>query len=112
MADRIASWTELAAGCEIPWISLHSDSLIAAMALSQRDQSVLDFERSWWLIPGPKARAIQENLDMSATQYYRILRRLVDDVDAAHYDPLTVRRLQRSTSKMTVRKIAAEGEDA
>jgi len=81
------------------------------MSLSQRDQSVLDFERSWWLIPGPKDRAIKEHLNMSATQYYRVLRRLADDIEAARYDPLTVRRLQRSATKKNVRLMIAEGED-
>lgn len=81
------------------------------MAFSQRDQSVLDFERSWWLIPGPKDRAIREHLGMSATQYYRTLKRLADDPAAVQYDPLTVRRLQRSASKKNVRVLAAEGED-
>jgi len=81
------------------------------MSLSQRDQSVLDFERSWWLIPGPKDRAIKEHLNMSATQYYRVLRRLADDIEAARYDPLTVRRLQRSAAKKNVRLMIAEGED-
>lgn len=81
------------------------------MALSARDQAILDFERSWWLIPGPKDRAIREHLDISATQYYRVLRRLSDDPEAVLYDPLTVRRLQRSTSTKKVEMTAAEGED-
>jgi hypothetical protein len=81
------------------------------VALSSRDQAVLDFERSWWLIPGPKDRAIQEHLDMSATQYYRVLRRLRESPEAAEYDPLTVRRLQRSATKKTVRITAVEGDD-
>ena len=81
------------------------------MSISQRDQSVLDFERSWWLIPGPKDRAIKEHLSMSATQYYRLLRRLADDPEAEEYDPLTVRRLRRSARRKAVRLITAEGED-
>ncbi|MFW2339983.1 MAG: DUF3263 domain-containing protein [Acidimicrobiia bacterium] len=82
-----------------------------AVALSSRDQAILDFERSWWLIPGPKDRAIKEHLDISATQYYRSLRRLSDDPEAALYDPLTVRRLQRSATTRKVHISAAEGED-
>jgi len=81
------------------------------VALSQRDQSVLDFERSWWLIPGPKDRAIGKHLGMSATQYYRTLKRLADDPAAVQYDPLTVRRLRRSATRKNVRVLAAEGED-
>ena len=80
------------------------------MSISRRDQSVLDFERSWWLIPGPKDRAIKEHLSMSATQYYRLLRRLADDQEAEEYDPLTVRRLRRSAGRKAVRRITAEGD--
>ena len=63
--------------------------------VSKRDRRVLDFERSWWLYPGPKDRAIREYLGISATRYYQALRRLIDDEDALDYDPLTVRRLRR-----------------
>ena len=63
--------------------------------LTGRDRRVLDFEGSWWLYPEPKDRAIREYLGMTATRYYQILRRLVDDDQAVAYDPLTVRRLRR-----------------
>lgn len=63
--------------------------------VSERDRQVLDFERSWWLYPGPKDRAIREYLGMSATRYYQRLRRLIDEPSALDYDPLTVRRLRR-----------------
>lgn len=63
--------------------------------LSRREKAVLDFERSWWMVEGPKDRAILEHLSMSATRYYQILRRLAEDPEAMEYDPLTVRRLQR-----------------
>ena len=66
--------------------------------LSKRDKAVLDFERSWWLVPGPKDRAVQEHLAMSAGRYYQILRGLLDDPNAMTYDPLTVRRLQKVRS--------------
>ncbi|MDX1690761.1 MAG: DUF3263 domain-containing protein [Acidimicrobiia bacterium] len=63
--------------------------------LRQRDIDVLDFEGSWWLYPGPKDRAIRDYLGMSATRYYQVLRRLVDDPEAERHAPLTVRRLRR-----------------
>ena len=63
--------------------------------LSKRDVRVLDFEGSWWLYPQPKDRTIKEYLGMSATRYYQVLRRLVDDENALAYAPMTVRRLQR-----------------
>jgi hypothetical protein len=63
--------------------------------LSDRDRAVVDFERSWFLFPGPKDRAVAEYLGMSATRYYQVLRRLLDDAEAERYDPLTIRRLRR-----------------
>lgn len=63
--------------------------------LSDRDTRVLEFERQWWRYPGPKDRAIREYLGMSATRYYQVLRRLMDDPSAADRDPLTIRRLRR-----------------
>lgn len=63
--------------------------------LSDLDRAVLEFEGSWWLHPGPKDRAVREALGISATRYYQVLRRIIDDPDALEADPLTVRRLRR-----------------
>lgn len=65
------------------------------MAISERDRAILDFERSWWTLPGPKEHAIREHLGLSATRYYKALNDLVDSPDAADYDPLVVRRLRQ-----------------
>ena len=83
--------------------------------LSKRQKAVLDFERSWWLVPGPKDRAVQEHLGMSAGRYYQILRDLLDDSEAMAYDPLTVRRLLRVRSARNSRRaeprVVADGVD-
>lgn len=63
--------------------------------LSDSDRSILEFEGSWWLYPGPKDRAIREYLGISATRYYQVLRRLLDDPRAERHAPMTVRRLRR-----------------
>ncbi len=60
---------------------------------------MLDFEGSWWHYPGPKDRAVRDYLDLSATRYYQIIRRLIDDPVAEAYAPLTVRRLRRMRSE-------------
>lgn len=80
--------------------------------LSPRDVSVLDFEGSWWLYPGPKDRAINEYLEMSATRYYQALRRLIDDDAAYDYDPLTVRRLRKVRDARLGRIAAQIGDEA
>jgi hypothetical protein len=63
--------------------------------LGEREIAVLEFEGSWWLYPGPKDRAIREHLGMSSTRYYQVLRRLLDDEEAARHAPLVMRRLRR-----------------
>ena len=63
--------------------------------LNDREKSILEFEGSWWLYPGPKDRAIRDYLDLSATRYYQVLRRVIDVPEALSFAPLTVRRLRR-----------------
>ena len=63
--------------------------------VSERDRKVLDFEGSSWLFPGLKDRAIREYLEMSATRYYQVVRRLIDDDEAIAYAPMSVLLLRR-----------------
>jgi hypothetical protein len=65
------------------------------MEFSARDRAILDFERSWWHLPGPKEAQIRARLAMSSTRYYRRLGELLDSTAAFAYDPLTVKRLRR-----------------
>jgi hypothetical protein len=65
------------------------------MPLTSRDRAILDFEREWWSLPGPKDQAIRRTLDLSPARYYQVLSELLDSVDALAYDPLVVRRLRR-----------------
>lgn len=65
------------------------------MPLTDRDRAILDFERSWWTIGGPKETAIQERFELSASRYYELLGELMDDPAAMDHDPLLVRRLRR-----------------
>ena len=65
------------------------------MPLSARERAILDFERAWWSLPGPKDRAIRERLELSPTRYYQVLAGLLDSGEALDYDPLVVRRLRR-----------------
>jgi hypothetical protein len=73
--------------------------------LTDREKSVLEFEGSWWLYPGPKDRAIRDYLTMSATRYYQILRRVLDHPEALQYAPLTVRRLRRVRDDSRERRV-------
>ena len=65
------------------------------MALSDREQQILDFEESWWTRPEKKAVAIRTQMGISPTQYYRQLGDLVDSAPALEDFPLLVRRLRK-----------------
>ena len=80
------------------------------MALSERDQAILDFERTWWMEPGPKESAIRARLDLSPTRYYQLLGDLVGSAEALAYDPLVVRRLLRLRERR--RRARVEGPSA
>ncbi|MCC3770373.1 DUF3263 domain-containing protein [Streptomyces sp. UNOC14_S4] len=63
--------------------------------LSERDRSVLAFERRSWAGAGAKERAIREELGLTPTRYYQLLNALLDDEAALAFDPVTVNRLRR-----------------
>lgn len=64
-------------------------------ALDERSRDLLDFERTWWKLAGPKERAIRERFGLSAARYYQVLNKLIDEPEALAYDPMLVRRLRR-----------------
>ena len=80
--------------------------------LTERDRRVLDFERAWWTYPGPKDVAIRDYVGMSATRYYQVLRRLMDDPEAMRLDPLTIRRLRRVRQEAAQRRLERLGGSA
>jgi hypothetical protein len=63
--------------------------------LDQFSRAVLDFERGWWQLPGPKDELIVSALGCSSSSYYAALIGLLDEPAAMRYDPLTVMRLRR-----------------
>ncbi len=63
--------------------------------LTPADRAILDLERTWWRVPGPKEWAMLEDLGMDAVAYYRRLAEVLWTGAAYDYDPLTVRRLRR-----------------
>jgi Protein of unknown function (DUF3263) len=63
--------------------------------LSERDQAILTFERQWWKHAGAKEQAIRETFEISATRYYQLLNKLLDDPQALAYDAVLVNRLRR-----------------
>lgn len=81
------------------------------MGLPARDRAILDFERSWWMRPGPKEAAIRRELGLSPARYYELLRALVDDEDAYAFDPLTVKRLKRQRHQRRRARVAGTNAD-
>lgn len=63
--------------------------------LTVADKQIIDFERSWWLLPGPKDGTMLDLIGLDPTTYYTRLRVLLDSAAADRYDPMTVRRLRR-----------------
>ncbi|MCZ1012302.1 DUF3263 domain-containing protein [Streptomyces lydicus] len=72
-----------------------ADKNSTSPALSALDLAVLDYETRTWPGPGPKERAIRENLGISPTRYYQLLNALLDDPRALAHAPLAVNRLRR-----------------
>jgi hypothetical protein len=77
--------------------------------LSDRDRTILDFEKKWWRYPGAKEQAIREQLAMPATRYYQLLNALLDRPEALVYDPMLVRRLRRLRARRMRHNSATDG---
>jgi len=80
------------------------------MGLSERDLAILDFEGSWWTTAGSKEAAIRSRLGMSASNYRKVLARLVESQEAASAAPLVIRRLRRDRDRR--RRARFEGRPA
>jgi len=65
------------------------------LVLADHDRAILDFEKSWWSLPGSKESEIREQFGTSSTRYYQTLNALIDTEAALAYDPLLVKRLRR-----------------
>lgn len=63
--------------------------------LTERDLTILAFEHHWWKHQGAKEQAIKDELDLSATRYYQLLRAIIDKPAALRHDPMLVKRLRR-----------------
>jgi hypothetical protein len=82
-----------------------------AVALTDHEQAVLDFERSWWTDDGVKEVLIEERLGLTATRYYQVLNELLDRPDALAHDPMVVRRLRRLRDRKRRARLDAADRD-
>jgi uncharacterized protein DUF3263 len=76
-------------------VMAHAARQAVAVALSDHELAVLDFERSWWTEDGVKDVLIEQRLELTSARYYQLLNELLDRADALEHDPLLVKRLRR-----------------
>ena len=69
--------------------------MLDPLELDEFSQSLLDFERTWWQLPGHKHANIADQLGCTPVTYYEALATLAENPAAKEYDPLTVARLRR-----------------
>lgn len=74
--------------------------------LSPREREILDFERRWWRYAGAKEQAIREQFGLSGTRYYQLLNRLLEKPAALRADPMLVKRLRKTRSTRSRKRIA------
>ena len=65
------------------------------MGLTDRQQAILEFERTWWTMDGEKDLLIRRRFACAPDTYYEELNQVLDSPDALAVDPLVVRRLMR-----------------
>jgi hypothetical protein len=63
--------------------------------ITERQQAMLEFERTFWTYDDPKETVIRARFQCSADEYYAELNELLELPEALDHDPLVVRRLQR-----------------
>ena len=80
------------------------------MALSERERSIIDFERTWWTFDGTKEELINDRLDCTPEAFALELGALVDSPDALAHDPLVIRRLRRQRAR--ARRARSEASSA
>ena len=63
--------------------------------LTDRDRTILEFERQWWKYAGAKESAIKDLFDLTPPRYYQLLNDIIDRDAALEFDPMLVKRLRR-----------------
>ena len=63
--------------------------------INERQQAMLEFERTYWTFDEPKETLVRARFQCSADEYYAELNELLELPQALEHDPLVVRRLQR-----------------
>lgn len=79
------------------------------MALTERERSIIDFERTWWTFDGTKEELIRIRLDCTPEDFALELGALTDSPDALAHDPLVIHRLRRQRDRSRRARSEATG---
>ena len=79
------------------------------MALTERETSIIDFERTWWTLGDTKDELIHARFDCTPQAFNLELSALIDSPDALAHDPLVLRRLRRQRDRK--RRARLKGRD-
>ena len=69
--------------------------------LSELENKILEFERTWWRHAGAKESSIKELFNLTPPAYYQMLNNLIDREAALMAQPLLVKRLLRLRDQRT-----------
>lgn len=72
---------------------------VGRMVLSERDRTVLDVERSWWLDGRSKTDVVRARLGVSLSRYNQLLTDIVSRPEALEFDALVVLRARRARER-------------
>ena len=67
--------------------------------LTERQRSMLDFERTWWQSDEPRDDLIRARFGVSSDEYYVELNQVLELPGAMAHDPLVVRRFHRRRAR-------------
>ena len=73
----------------------HPQTGKSVAVINERQQAMLEFERTFWTFDEPKEMLVRARFQCSADEYYAELNELLEMPEALEHDPLVVRRLQR-----------------
>ena len=74
---------------------------LANSGLTELENQILEFERTWWRHAGAKESSIKELFNLTPPAYYQMLNNLIDRPAALMAQPLLVKRLLRLRAQRT-----------
>ena len=75
------------------------------MDLTERQISIIEFERTAWQTEISKQKAIRKLFTISPSRYYQIRDELIDLPEAMKFDPMVIRRLQKQRRSRRAKKL-------